>query len=237
MSYFFNHNSRTEESSCLNLISFSCILLKKYDTSLSGSAESKIEAAGTGNPPKASGTGEVLAGAVDAKWKQMLDGTSNLDIRNHSEVAGQSTGISLLAMMIYRGSSEDVKDLVRRGASLTYNNETGTTPVMTAARYGKNNLVEFFLQKGVGLNKTNTSGRTAFHYAAMAPDDNPKVGVRNAQVISTLCEKDRNRDVINIQDGSSKTALDYAREDGYEDGFDILVENGATGVPPPAGRP
>jgi len=88
------------------------------------------------------------------------------------------------------------------------------SPLMFAAKYGVNLVVEPLIQFGADINAINTSGNTAFHYAAR---------YNNKEMLRLLTEKGA---AINIPNEDQWTALDYAIINNNPQTFDYLVSIG-----------
>ena len=62
---------------------------------------------------------------------------------------------------INRGNLEEVKELLRQGADIEYQDPFGSTPLMNAAWIASTELVDYLISKGANVNHLDKEGESA----------------------------------------------------------------------------
>lgn len=91
----------------------------------------------------------------------------NFLLESGASVDGRDRTYGLTALMTAAaaGREEICRELVRRGASLEFQDSLGFTPLMFAAEGGYTELVRFFLEHGAAVSTKSKEGFTALDYA------------------------------------------------------------------------
>ena len=106
--------------------------------------------------------------------------------------------------------------LLERGADLNAQNNNGSTPLHTAAEYGRAEVVGVLLGHGAKACAEDTEHRTPLHVAA--------VGYESVEVVRVLLEHDAN---TCAEDSERRTPLHAAAQYGTVEVVRVLLEHGA----------
>ena len=136
----------------------------------------------------------ALVAAGRGKNKAVLDYLLSRDPKKES-IAGA------LYVAAGEGNRIDfVRDLLDRGVDVDA--EWGGKPLMSAAYYGRLDILELLVKRGANVRATNDEGQTALHYAARSGSPSP-------QIVGALLNSGA---PINAQDQEGTTALMSALE-------------------------
>src|SRR5579885_154140 len=115
------------------------------------------------------------------------------------------------------GDLAKVKEALSYGANINVRSKFGDqdTPLMVAASYGKNDIVEFLLANKAGVNVQNQKGNTALMWAV----------TYNFKIIAEMLLKAGANTKLKNKEGL--TALDIARKYGAQDCINLLEPSGA----------
>lgn len=126
-------------------------------------------------------------------------------------------GSTLLHYVVKKGNLSQVKELMQVGdlEFLFIENNYSVTPLHAAVSAGKTDIVLFFLNtlRADKIIKTDDIEGTVLHLAAMS---------KNAEILQTLLEDKRIRNLMNKKDTYGRTALDIAVENGFDEGIRLL---------------
>ena len=127
------------------------------------------------------------------------------------------SGRTLLSLASEQGNSIIVNDLLslNPGVYMHRPDRLGQTPLIWAAREGRNDVVKQLLGAGAIIDHQDRSGRTALAWAAFKGH----VGV----VESLLLDKCSTQDTLNLKDSSGKSALCLASMQGHQHVVRLLV--------------
>ena len=112
-------------------------------------------------------------------------------------------------------SSDEIKELLKKGADVNASNKYGDTALMMAVYNGHLEVVKYLAECGVDVNASDKHGRTAL----MNASENGHL-----EVVKYLVERGAQLD---IQDKNGWTALIGAARGGYLEVVKYLVQNGA----------
>ncbi len=108
---------------------------------------------------------------------------------------------SKLCMAILRHDNSEVKEFIRQGALIDYQDEPdGWTPLIYSIYYGNRHAREILFSLDADINLTDFANRTALMFAAIAGDSG---------LLKELLQRGAKADATDHQ---GKTALDFARE-------------------------
>ncbi|KAJ9665057.1 hypothetical protein H2201_004923 [Coniosporium apollinis] len=134
-----------------------------------------------------------------------------------------SAGAQLNQALFYAvrcGNADMTKLLLSLDADKEARNQSGSTPLLVAARGKHPSVVEELLNEGVDVDARDRAGWTAVHYAALSG---------NVNVMRTLLEPRHRAKMVN-KDAvcpAGKTALHYLAESGKIPVAEVLLEHGA----------
>lgn len=158
------------------------------------------------------------------------------------------------ALLVYMKSSgypkiANVETLLAQGADLSYNSETGETPLYLAARRGSAEVVNLLLEHGANPNMKAENDMTPLHWAAFKGSlesvelllrNNAAVTAQNNEgdtVLHYCLHHTPNMDIVNyfLEQGApidavnshGQTALHEAARRGFGDLVDVLIYHGA----------
>jgi ankyrin repeat protein len=147
----------------------------------------------------------------------------NLDLN-----AQDRQGESALLEAARAGNPDIVKFLIERGANVNVANRRGETPIIEMAKYPYQAPVDALLKCGANACARDTNHRTAIIETAkhgyMSILENLLVHLEGR-----LSSKKR-LIVINSVDHESRTAVDWAKEGGFDDCVKLLREHGGKSV-------
>lgn len=107
-----------------------------------------------------------LGAALIAFANVSLASSSNSSDADYS-ITSVYQDISALNVAISKGDMATVKKLVEYGADVN-EKSNGMTPLMTAARYNKVEIIKFLLANGAKLKTKDENGFTALKYAELS---------------------------------------------------------------------
>ena len=113
------------------------------------------------------------------------------------------------------GNTEEVEDLISRGANVNATNEYMVTPIHWASYGGHDSVVDMLLKNGANVNAINDNMNTPLHYASSFGHDS---------VIDILLNNGAN---VNATNEYMKTPLHIASVRGHDSVIDMLLKNGA----------
>ena len=113
------------------------------------------------------------------------------------------------------GDLERVRQLIQEGQDVNRGNSYGTTPLMRAARYGRDQVVQELIRAGADVNGKDDYKQTALHKASSCG---------HSSVIKTLAEAGAN---LNVQDWRGVTPLMWAAYWGCANVVVELIRAGA----------
>ncbi len=120
---------------------------------------------------------------------------------------------SKLCMAILRNDNTEVKELIRQGANIDYQDEPdGWTPLLYSIYYGNSHARETLLSLGADIELTDFSNRTALMFSAITG---------NAELLKELLQRGASKDST---DCHGKNALDFAKEYQHDECIKILSE-------------
>jgi len=113
---------------------------------------------------------------------------------------------------------QNITFLINAGANLDIKDSSDNTPLLHAARYGHNDILQLLIDKNANLNLQNANGETALLVVLT-------MGFPQTQkILKSLIEKGAD---INLQSNHSITPLIMAAALGDKDLVEILLEKGA----------
>ena len=113
------------------------------------------------------------------------------------------------------GDLERVRQLIQDGKNVNSGNSHGTTPLMEAAFFGRDQMVRELIRAGADVNRKNKNKQTALHWASWSGHSN---------VVKILTEAGAN---LNDQDWLELTPLMMAAYWGYANVVVKLIRAGA----------
>lgn len=123
--------------------------------------------------------------------------------------------------------AKTVEILIDAGADIEEFDTEDFTPLMSAAYYGCNSVVELLLARGVEVNKKNASGMTAVHCAVVGDASYDYSFADNkSNIITRLANSKAD---VNTHSANGMTPLIDAIGYGYKEVFATLVKMGADG--------
>jgi ankyrin repeat protein len=132
-------------------------------------------------------------------------------------------GWSALAAAIVRKQEDIVDLLLEAGATLTPSKlYIGKPPLMLAAMYGHEKIVQSLLRKGAPLDRIDSEGNTALIEAANGNEDNLTGG--NFQIVKLFLDHGAD---VNTRTKNGWSALMCATSNGDQDIVRLLIEAGA----------
>ena len=115
------------------------------------------------------------------------------------------------------GHVECLQELLNAGADVNYTNkENGYTPLMWAARYGKDGCVELLIKAGIDVNIVESHSANALMLASGYAG--------NIKCVELLLDAGAD---VNHGDWQRATALMYAASSGHEDIVTLFIQKGA----------
>jgi len=114
-----------------------------------------------------------------------------------------------------KGDVEGVRKLLRQGMDIESTDVVGNTPLIFAARYGRNDEVRFLIGRGADVNARSRTGGTPLREAVNKMDE---VTVR---LLLDAGAK------VDIKDVDGETATFYAVRRGFLSGLEMLLAHGA----------
>jgi ankyrin repeat protein len=126
-------------------------------------------------------------------------------------------GETPLSIAAKSGNFENLKSLVKKGASLDFQNSKGKQPLFIAAAEGHEEVVKFLLEQGADPNKKSQNGFTALMVPVLSG---------NASIVSLLAPKMKKE--INSSGADKMTALHHASALGDSKVVQILLDSGAS---------
>ncbi|HOD39376.1 MAG: Phosphocholine transferase AnkX [bacterium ADurb.Bin243] len=146
------------------------------------------------------------------------------------------------------GYTEEVKEFIKQGANLNYQDEESNTALFFAINQNLKELTDFLITGGANLNLKNKSGMTALLYAAKmgnaplyeklaslgadagAADNEGRSAIvyavisANIDMVKALAEKGTG---LNAKDNKDNTLLHYSIKSGKREISKYLIEKGA----------
>lgn len=116
---------------------------------------------------------------------------------------------------IFRGDYTNVVNILQRGYAINGKDKDGNTPLLTAAQYGRLNIIHYLLDNGADVNASNIDGMTPLLYA---------IWWERLDGIRYLVGKGAD---LEMRDNTGETPLIRAVLAGKLDFVRWLVENGA----------
>jgi ankyrin repeat protein len=169
----------------------------------------------------------ATCGAGSAAWwavgrnhlstlKLLADAGADLNLAQDGKLDPNKYHFPLLGSATINGNKEMIDFFLQRGVKVDGVSADGTTAVMTAAAFGKNDALAQLLQAGANIDLARQDGQTALMQAAFyfAPD----------AIIKTLID---HKAGLNLKDQKGRTALMWACAIGNEDAARYLVDSGA----------
>lgn len=126
---------------------------------------------------------------------------------------------SLLHLAAKKGHSEHLRRLLDCGEcvnSASPDSEDGETPLMLAARFNEEDVVEFLAENGASLECQDEDGFNPFHHAVMGGN------IRNVLRLIEL-----GADALKVSLYEEVSAMHLAAENGHVDVITLLLEHGA----------
>ena len=118
---------------------------------------------------------------------------------------------SKLCMAILRNDNAEVKELIRQGATIDYQDEPdGWTPLLYSIYYENFHARETLFSLGADIELTDFANHTALMFAAITG---------NAELLKELLQRGANIDKTDCQ---GKTVLDFAKEYQQDECIQIL---------------
>nr|MBP8083685.1 ankyrin repeat domain-containing protein [Spirochaetota bacterium] len=122
-----------------------------------------------------------------------------------------------LLISIKKGDTDIIKLLVEKGADINVYDSTGKTPLIAAVESGSETDAAFLISNGADVNRKSSRGAGPV-FSALT--DSPK----HLKMIALLSSKGAD---LNMRDGSGRTALMIACEQGFRRTAEVLIKNGA----------
>jgi ankyrin repeat protein len=169
---------------------------------------------------KAQITGEVLDG-FGAPLKDVLVSVKGTTFKATTDAKGKySVGYagnlnSDLLTAAKQGDTNQVKDLLDRGADVNAKHKGGQTALMYATFKGHTDTIKILLDRGADVNAKHKGGQTALMYAVIKG---------HTDTIKILLDKGAD---VNAKDMYGDTALMEATFKGHTDTIKILLDRGA----------
>jgi uncharacterized protein len=149
-----------------------------------------------------------------------------------------------LMIQSYTGQFEEVKELIAKGAKTSLKALNGKTCLHYAAHSDSTELVEFLIENGARVNEKDSKGTDVLLEAMKAQnaeivrillDNGAKtynriegrtyltiaVLLKNPKIVEMMLEKKVDPAT---KDFKGKTAIDYARKNGFEEGLILIQE-------------
>ncbi|XP_067669995.1 cyclin-dependent kinase 4 inhibitor C-like [Haliotis asinina] len=116
----------------------------------------------------------------------------------------------------WAGKLEEVKRILDTGrADVNSRRGVGRTPVMTAARWGRRDVVELLVSQGADASLVDDVGNNILHWACEGGDR------ETVEFVLSLDAVD-----VNARNNNGRTAADLARGLGHRQLSDLLVSRG-----------
>jgi ankyrin repeat protein len=144
--------------------------------------------------------------------KRMLE-MKSIDVE--ARHGGREDGRTCLTTTVWYGQLDICRLLIDKGADIEAKDREGWTPLHWAAQRGHIEVVRLLCDHGADIEAVNFYGRRPLPMAAMSGQ---------ISIVKELFEA-RNAE-INARDDDGRTALWYARVNGYADVADYLVSHG-----------
>ena len=123
--------------------------------------------------------------------------------------------LSALGAASANGSISIVQALLNANADINLADDSGLTPLMSAAFMGNDHVVALLIQKGASIEQKDNEGYTALMFAANAGKVNS---------VKILLDGKAN---VNAKDNNNSTPLMFASQRGYNEVVKLLLLNGA----------
>lgn len=178
--------------------------------------ERLLEGGADANARDQSGATPLMAAARENRLdaaRQLIEAGAYVDARD-------DTGQNAYLIVTAEGYLEFLRLLLRNGADPRTTDDEGGTGLIHAADGGHVGVVRELLETDVNVDQVNDYGWTALLEAIILGDGGP----RYTEIVRLLVEADAD---VNIADGSGVTPLEHARERGYDEIIEILLEAGA----------
>jgi hypothetical protein len=127
-----------------------------------------------------------------------------------------------LHQAIIDGDIDQVKSQISAGEDVNTKNKMNWTPLHTAIRYQRKEIIQFLLEKGADVNASDNLGKTPLHLA---------VETGQKELVEQLIAKGAQ---INVMDRSGDNALSLATKNKQTEIAEILKKNGAQEPDPQA---
>lgn len=114
-----------------------------------------------------------------------------------------------------RGDIRGVQELLQQGMDIESTDVVGNTPLIFAARYGRNDEVRFLIERGADVNARSRTGGTPLREA---------VNKMDAETVRLLLDAGAE---VDVKDSEGETALFYAVRHGFLPGLEMLLAHGA----------
>lgn len=114
-----------------------------------------------------------------------------------------------------KGDIQGVQELLQRGMDIESTDLVGNTPLIFAARYGRNDEVRFLIARGANVNARSRTGGTPLREAVN------KMDVETVRLLLDAGAK------VDVKDAEGETALFYAVRHGFLQGLEMLLAHGA----------
>ena len=153
-----------------------------------------------------------------------------------------------MSVAAVRGNTEILKVLIKLGAKINAQDDSGKTPLHWAALYAQGSVVTELLSQGAIPNIQDNEGRTPLHCAARADISNPMggqnvIGInpfallsmsgRFAAIVDSLLKKNADP---NIADNNGNTPVHLAAQQEAEIVGSLLAKGGDTTIKNKAGK-
>lgn len=114
-----------------------------------------------------------------------------------------------------KGDIQGVQELLQQGMEIESTDLVGNTPLIFAARYGRNDEARFLIEQGADVNARSKTGGTPLREA---------VNKMDAETVRLMLDAGA---MVDVKDVEGETALFYAVRHGFLDALEMLLAHGA----------
>ena len=137
----------------------------------------------------------------------LIKNGANLDLD-----AQDTSGETPLHYACKHGYLDIAKLLIEKGANVNSKDQQNDSPLHLAVKYGRKNHIKILLKNGAEIDTKNNSSFTPLHEAIFRKKPN---------VVKLLLENNAD---MNIKNGKNKSAIELAKEKGFEQILEVLMK-------------